>query len=479
MKAVRKPGGDKNPNEEESKTVENLSPKQPNGSSGNGGEKPPAKENKKVDWRKFIKKYAKFVIGGSVAIFLIYQIFLSGDDGDQKKIDQIKQNSPQLQTQSSGDETEKKSNTNKEINPANIDSKNKPPVPQAPKLESPDLPDIPNLFDGKANKDVNDNSSAPPLPNDIFADNNGKDKESSPSQINTNVNDVKVDNGKTVTSVNGIPIISYDDLTVDQARRMDMFVISGSGPNQPQGGQSQKSKSIDDFIFVNDFEKKARSKDQDKNTAVTRGVGGANSISQGKVISITLETAINSQLPGVVRGIVSEDVYGDVGSNVLVPKGSRVFGSYSAQILQLQSRLNITWNRVLRPDGVVLSLTSQVADKIGRAGIEGDVDTRMADILTTSLMLSLIPIGTALALEQINGGNVAQSQTTNPSLGTVTTSGITPFSSAAQNLTQTTANFVQNNIPTSITPVVHVPQGERVSAFIVQDIPFIPTYKTY
>jgi len=41
-----------------------------------------------------------------------------------------------------------------------------------------------------------------------------------------------------------------------------------------------------------------------------------------------LETAINSDLPGYTRAIVSRDIRSFDGTNILVPRGSRLIGQY-------------------------------------------------------------------------------------------------------------------------------------------------------
>ncbi|MDX5495271.1 MAG: TrbI/VirB10 family protein, partial [Wolbachia endosymbiont of Nomada marshamella] len=52
-------------------------------------------------------------------------------------------------------------------------------------------------------------------------------------------------------------------------------------------------------------------------------------VTQGKIIDAVLETAINSDLQGMLRAMVSRDVYAETGDTVLIPKGSRLIGSYS------------------------------------------------------------------------------------------------------------------------------------------------------
>ncbi|HAU0369095.1 TPA: hypothetical protein JBF73_07750 [Legionella pneumophila] len=100
------------------------------------------------------------------------------------------------------------------------------------------------------------------------------------------------------------------------------------------------------------------------------------SILAGEMIPATLEVAINSDLPGIIRAITAQDIYSFTGSNKLIPKGSTLFGQYSSNIVHGQSRLLVMWNRVERSDGVVVTLNSPGADAIGRAGMGADRTNR-------------------------------------------------------------------------------------------------------
>jgi type IV secretion system protein VirB10 len=55
-----------------------------------------------------------------------------------------------------------------------------------------------------------------------------------------------------------------------------------------------------------------------------------NTVTQGTLISAILETAIDSDLPGYVRAVVSQDVRSFDGKRVLVPRSSRLIGQYKA-----------------------------------------------------------------------------------------------------------------------------------------------------
>ena len=118
-------------------------------------------------------------------------------------------------------------------------------------------------------------------------------------------------------------------------------------------------------------------------------------IPQGAVVQAVLETALDSTRPGPARAIVSRDVRSFDGTRVLIPRGSRLYGDYKADLAQGQSRALIQWTRLLRPDGVTIALDSPSADPLGRAGVGGKVNSHFLArfgnaFLQTSLNLGMI-----------------------------------------------------------------------------------------
>ncbi|WP_338406358.1 MULTISPECIES: TrbI/VirB10 family protein [unclassified Wolbachia] len=119
-------------------------------------------------------------------------------------------------------------------------------------------------------------------------------------------------------------------------------------------------------------------------------------ITQGKIIDAVLETAINSDLQGMLRAMVSRDVYAETGDTVLIPKGSRLIGSYSFDSNVAKSRVNINWNRVILPHGIDVAISSLSTDELGRAGIAGIVDNKIVSALFSSVALAGVSIGSAV-----------------------------------------------------------------------------------
>ncbi len=96
----------------------------------------------------------------------------------------------------------------------------------------------------------------------------------------------------------------------------------------------------------------------------------------GAVIAAALITGIRSDLPGEITAQVTENVYDSpTGKYLLVPQGSRLIGQYDSQISFGQSRVLLTWNRIILPNGKSIVLEHQSgADSQGYAGLEDDVD---------------------------------------------------------------------------------------------------------
>ena len=99
-------------------------------------------------------------------------------------------------------------------------------------------------------------------------------------------------------------------------------------------------------------------------------------IPEGTLIPGILETAINSDLPGQIRAITSEDVYSFDGRRVLLPTGTRLIGEYQSEITTGQTRIFVVWTRLIRDDGVSVRLNSIGSDSLGRSGMSGFVDKK-------------------------------------------------------------------------------------------------------
>ena len=191
-------------------------------------------------------------------------------------------------------------------------------------------------------------------------------------------------------------------------------------------------------------------------TAHPRAVGNLECLAlQGKLIDAELETAINTDLPGQIRAIVSAPLYAEQGREPLVPPGSRLNGIYNSAVRKGQVRVFAIWNRLIRPDGIEITLDSAATDALGRAGMAGETDNHFAQIFGMSALLSIIGAGASSA--GVSGD--ARYNSADAYRNEVQQS----FARTADRVLEPYAN---------IPPTNTIPQGERVKVLLNRDLNF-------
>ncbi len=171
-------------------------------------------------------------------------------------------------------------------------------------------------------------------------------------------------------------------------------------------------------------------------------------VPQGTLIPAVLETALDSTRAGQARALVSRDVRGFDGKTVLIPRGSRLYGDYQADVKPGQNRALIQWTRLVRPDGATIALDSPSADPLGRAGVRGKVNGHFFARFGGAILQSVLNIGTNVASRSISDGSVIVALP-----GSV---GASTGSSLSQD----------------IAPTLKVKPGARVSVFVARDLDF-------
>ena len=174
-------------------------------------------------------------------------------------------------------------------------------------------------------------------------------------------------------------------------------------------------------------------------------------IPQGFVIPAVLETAIDSDLPGSVRAVVSRDVHGFDGKQVLVPRGSKLIGQYRSAVAIGQTRAFVVWSRIITPSGVSIDVGSPATDTLGRGGLAGKADTHFLERFGSSILLSVVSAGVEAAGR--SGGNTAS---------------LVIGSSTQASQVASIALQKQIDIPTTI----RVAQGTPVQVSVARDLDF-------
>lgn len=170
----------------------------------------------------------------------------------------------------------------------------------------------------------------------------------------------------------------------------------------------------------------------------------ATAVTQGTLIPAVLETAINTDVPGYVRAIVSADVRSFDGRHILVPRSSRLIGQYKSGLSAGQKRAYVIWTRVIRPDGVSVNLGSPAIGFGGETGLAGKVNSHFFQRFGSAMLLSVVGGLSAI------GGNS----------GVIIAGGGQSASAAAVN---------QNG---QLGPTIRVRQGEPIRVFTAKDLDF-------
>jgi type IV secretion system protein VirB10 len=176
---------------------------------------------------------------------------------------------------------------------------------------------------------------------------------------------------------------------------------------------------------------------------------------KGAFIDCTLETAIDSTLPGMTTCVMATDVFGVDGQVVLLERGTKLIGETRGQVQQGSARVFVLWTEGRTPTGVVVPLASPGADELGRSGLPGTVNTHFWQRFGAAMLVSVID-GAVEGAVQSRGGN-----------GTVI---INP--SATQGvMTEVLKGTI--NIP----PTVVKKQGDRIQVLVARDLDFRSVYE--
>ncbi|MFT4247424.1 MAG: TrbI/VirB10 family protein, partial [Pseudomonas sp.] len=244
-----------------------------------------------------------------------------------------------------------------------------------------------------------------------------------------------------------------------QSRAMPMIVDnSGGAEADPAAGAA--AKSGDAAAPGKDDNAKGNTLNADEQFAVRVGedeqaplqlattlAHPAATVVQGTIIPAVLETALNTDLPGYARAIVSRDVRGFDGSQVLIPRGSRLVGQYRSGIATGQSRAYVIWSRVIRPDGVSVQLGSPALDGEGATGLTGEVNRHFWQRYGASILLSVVG-GVVSAVGDSTSSTLVISNSTS--------------SASAQALS------TDGKIP----PTIRIPLGTPIQVFTARDLDF-------
>ena len=172
---------------------------------------------------------------------------------------------------------------------------------------------------------------------------------------------------------------------------------------------------------------------------------------KGTFIDCTLETAIDSTLPGMSTCVTATDTFGADGTVVLLERGTKLIGETRGEVPQGSSRVFILWSEARTPSGVVIRLDSPATDALGRSGLTGTVNRHFWQRFGAALLVSAVDgeVQSHLA----SSGNIVINPSTSEDV-----------------MTEAMRSTV------GIAPTISVPAGTRIQVLVARDVDFRSVY---
>lgn len=198
----------------------------------------------------------------------------------------------------------------------------------------------------------------------------------------------------------------------------------------------------------------------------------------GAVIPGVLISGINSELPGTIIAQISQNVYDTpTGRYLLLPQGSRIVGSYAADVQYGQDRVFITWQRIIYPDGRALDIGSQPGtDGGGSSGFADKVNHHYIKTFGSAILMSAVVGGVSYSQNatQNNNGSVYDRNYNQNAFNNNLNA------SLSQSLGNVFGNAIGRMIEKNlnIAPTVTIRPGFRFNILVIKDFPLTP-YKDF
>jgi len=127
-------------------------------------------------------------------------------------------------------------------------------------------------------------------------------------------------------------------------------------------------------------------------------------VKAGTIIPGIMITGINSDLPGSIVGQVRESVFDTVSGNyLLIPQGTKIFGTYDSNVTWGQNRSLIVWQRLIFPNGKSINLSNMPGvDLTGQAGFSDKVNNHFSTLLKGVVLTSITGAGSAIVTNDEN-----------------------------------------------------------------------------
>lgn len=180
-----------------------------------------------------------------------------------------------------------------------------------------------------------------------------------------------------------------------------------------------------------------------------------------KPIPAVLSRSIDSNNPTPITAFVERNIYAEEGRNIIIPAGSRLVGTLggltgSSETTSQSAKVQISWERLIRPDGVLFTFAGLTADAQGRGGALGYLDQQLFKKYTLPIMTTALTSYTTYLM-------ATDEETT----GETETSKQQAANDARQNFVSEMNKVFEQILAdkTNIKPLTYVPAGTRIIVF--------------
>ena len=173
---------------------------------------------------------------------------------------------------------------------------------------------------------------------------------------------------------------------------------------------------------------------------------------EGTVIETALVNRLDSSFAGPIITMVTNDVYSHDRQHVLIPAGTKCIGRTTAVENLGQSRMAVSFHRLIMPDGYSVNLDQfDGLNQLGDTGLKDKVNRHYFQIFGVSIALGFL-------------GAISQNQFE------------APFDSAGPQLARSAAQILDRFL--NIAPTVTIREGHRVKVYLTQDLK-LPAYDAH
>jgi type IV secretory pathway VirB10-like protein len=182
---------------------------------------------------------------------------------------------------------------------------------------------------------------------------------------------------------------------------------------------------------------------------------------EGTVLETVLLNRLDGQFSGPIECLLATDVYSHDRQHLLIPAGTKILGEARKVESFGQTRLAVSFHRLVMPDGYSASLDHfQGLNQIGDAGLRDQVNNHYLRLFGVSLAIGAI-------------GAVAESGTS----GALTASGTDLLRQEfAQSMGQSSAQILDRFL--NVLPTVSIREGHRVKVYLSGDLA-LPDYANH